>query len=227
MTAAMQVKLLRVLQEREFYRLGGREAIRTDVRIVAATNRDPVLCVQEGRLRQDLYFRLNVVGLQVPPLRERRGDIPLLAAHFLAKCARRMNKSVSEIAPEAFEAMLNHDFPGNVRELENLIERGVALASGKAITLDLLPPALIKGDSSSGNASPTDAAGNLLTLAENERRHVLQALERTGGNRALAAQLLGIDRVSLWRKLRRYEDQPQSTETRSNAAGDSGKHVSI
>lgn len=203
MSAAVQVKLLRVLQEREFYRLGGREAIRTDVRIIAATNRDPQQCVDEGRLRQDLYFRLNVVGLKLPPLRERRGDIPLLAAHFLARCARRMNKTVTEIAPEAFEAMLSHDFPGNVRELENLIERGVALASGSAITIDLLPPELLR------RASTGEAPGNrseaVLTLAESERRHIFRVLEQVGGNRALAAQMLGIDRVSLWRKLRRYE----------------------
>lgn len=207
MSAAMQVKLLRVLQEREFYRLGGREPVRTDVRIVAATNRDPVQCVQEGRLRQDLYFRLNVVGLQVPPLRDRRGDIPLLAAHFLASAARRMGKPVSEIAPEAFEAMLNHDFPGNVRELENLIERGVALSPGKSITLDLLPPAVARQPEST-DAAPPRAKGPPMTLAENERQHILRMLEHTGGNRILAAQLLGIDRVSLWRKLRRFEALP-------------------
>ncbi len=202
MSAAVQVKLLRVLQEREFYRLGGREPIRTDVRIVAATNRDPQQCVEEGRLRQDLYFRLNVVGLKLPPLRERRGDIPLLAAYFLTRCARRMNKAVTEIAPEAFEAMLSHDFPGNVRELENLIERGVALAGGAAITADLLPPELLRRN---GSAAPENRADTVLTLAESERRHIFRVLDQAGGNRALAAQMLGIDRVSLWRKLRRYE----------------------
>ena len=206
MSPAMQVKLLRVLQEREFYRLGGREPIRTDVRIIAATNRDPVQCVEDGRLRQDLYFRLNVVGLHLPPLRQRRGDIPLLATHFLSRCARRMGKAVDQIAPEAFEAMLNHDFPGNVRELENLIERGVALASGRIITAELLPPAVIRPAASTTSAPPSSGDTQpLLTLAESERRQILQALEHTGGNRALAAQLLGIDRVSLWRKLRRYD----------------------
>ncbi|MGE5385152.1 MAG: sigma-54-dependent transcriptional regulator [Betaproteobacteria bacterium] len=203
MSAAVQVKLLRVLQEREFYRLGGREAIRTDVRIIAATNRDPQQCVEEGRLRQDLYFRLNVVGLRLPPLRERRGDIPPLAVYFLTRCARRMNKTVTEIAPEAFEAMLSHDFPGNVRELENLIERGVALAEGNAITLDLLPPELLRRNPVSD--APESRQDAILTLAESERRHIFRVLEQVGGNRALAAQMLGIDRVSLWRKLRRYE----------------------
>ncbi len=204
MSPAMQVKLLRVLQEREYYRLGGTQPLTADVRFVAATNRDPAARVAEGHFRQDLYFRLNVVTLHLPPLRERRGDIPLLALHFLSRFALRMGKTVSEIHPETFERLLAHDFPGNIRELENLIERGVALARGDAITPDLLPPGL--GERGSVPALTAADAG-IAPLAEMERRHIEQALQHTGGNRALAAQLLGIDRVSLWRKLRRYEEE--------------------
>ncbi len=200
MSPAVQVKLLRVLQEREFYRLGGREAIPVDVRIIAATNRDPLQCVSEGRLRQDLYFRLNVVSLVLPPLRQRRGDIPLLANHFLEKFTARMSKRVTGIAPQMFEALLAHPFPGNIRELENLIERGVALANSETLGADLLPP----GFATAPHATTPSEASPLLSLAENERQHILRALEHTQGNRVVAAQLLGIDRVSLWRKLRRY-----------------------
>lgn len=202
MSLAIQVKLLRVIQEREFFRLGGQTAIPTDVRIVAATNRPPLSYVEAGKFRQDLYFRLNVVGLALPPLRERRGDIPLLALHFLARSASRMGKPVAEIDPAAFECLLAHDFPGNVRELENLMDRGVALATGTAITRDLLPPEVVQRADAHPAAIPE---GRILTLAELEARHIRRVLTHTDGNRAKAAELLGIDRVSLWRKLRRLE----------------------
>lgn len=203
MSPSIQVKLLRVLQEKEFFRLGGREAIATDVRIVAATNRAPLLCIEEGTFRQDLYFRLNVVGLSLPPLRARKGDIPLLALHFLAKSASEMGKPVVEITPEAFECLLAHSFQGNVRELENIIDRGVALSTGTAITRDLLPPEIVK----SGDENPDPSLeGRIRTLAEVEARHIKRVLEHTDGNRLKAAELLGIDRVSLWRKLRRKND---------------------
>jgi DNA-binding NtrC family response regulator len=202
MAPAIQVKLLRLLQEREFFRVGGTEPIQADIRIVAATNRDPAQCVADGRLRQDLYFRLNVVGLRIPPLRERRGDIPMLAMHFMSRAAHRMGKRVSEIDPEAFDCLLAYDFPGNIRELENLMERGVALADGEVITTKLLPEEMRRGR---GVPAP-GAEAPILPLAEIERRHILRALEHTQGNRAMAAQLLGIDRVSLWRKLRSYQE---------------------
>lgn len=199
MSPAIQVKFLRVLQEREFLRLGGTTPIRVDIRVIAATNRDPQACVAAGQLRQDLYFRLNVVTLAIPPLRERRGDIPLLATHFLSRAAHQMGKKVDEIHPEAFEILLAHDFPGNVRELENLIERGVALATGSQITPELLPGSL-RRSAAKGAAQTSDAP--ILPLAEVERQHIQRALDHTGGNRTEAARLLGIDRVSLWRKLR-------------------------
>ncbi|WP_207186243.1 sigma-54-dependent transcriptional regulator [Rhodocyclus purpureus] len=221
MSPAMQVKLLRVLQEREFYRVGGTQPIAADVRFLAATNRDPAARVAEGRFRQDLYFRLNVVTLALPPLAERRGDIPLLALHFLARFAQRMGKPVAEIAPETFERLLAHDYPGNIRELENLIERGVALAPGTVLSADLLPAGLGRKADTGSPAAPAEnsagAAGEaaartegamppIAPLAEIERRHILDTLAHAGGNRALAARLLGIDRVSLWRKLRRFEE---------------------
>ncbi|MRD73412.1 response regulator [Rhodocyclus tenuis] len=236
MTPAMQVKLLRVLQEREFYRLGGTQPIAASVRFLAATNRDPAKRVAEGRFRQDLYFRLNVVTLALPPLAERRGDIPLLALHFLSNFAQRMGKAVAEIAPETFERLLAHDYPGNIRELENLIERGVALAPGASLTPDLLPPGIgCRTPAEKHTETPTETHGapriaatpaaddgegraaseptRIAPLAEVERRHILDALEHAGGNRALAARLLGIDRVSLWRKLRRFEEDANGAES--------------
>ena len=199
MTPAVQVKLLRFLQDREFFRLGGTAPIKADIRVIAATNRDPEACVAAGTLRQDLYFRLNVVSIHIPPLRERRGDIPLLAMHFLSRAAHQMHKPVSEIAPEAFERLLAHDYPGNVRELENLMERGVALAQGNAVSADLLPASLQR----TGITAPIgDPTAPIIPLAELERQHIMHALAYTGGNRSTAAKLLGIDRVSLWRKLR-------------------------
>ena len=201
MSPAVQVKLLRFLQDREFVRLGGTSPIKADIRVIAATNRDPEACVAAGTLRQDLYFRLNVVTLAIPPLRERRGDIPVLAMHFLSRAAHQMRKAISEIAPDAFERLLAHDYPGNVRELENLMERGVALAQGAAITGELLPNGLgVRKRPESAAAG--DPATPILPLAEVERQHILKALAHTGGNRSSAAKLLGIDRVSLWRKLR-------------------------
>lgn len=195
---ALQARVSRLLHDGEFER--GGTTVQADVRIVAASDRDLAALVETGEFRQDLRFRLNVVSLALPPLRKRRGDIPLLAMHFLARSAARMGKKVSEIAPDAFDRLLAYGFPGNIQELENIVERGVALASGHALTADLLPAALANPPTV-GEASP------IKTLDELEREHILKALEHTGGNRALAAQLLGIDRVSLWRKLRRYNEE--------------------
>ncbi len=159
------------------------------------------VAVEAGQFRQDLLFRLAVVTLTLPPLRRRRGDIPLLATHFLKRAAQRMGKNVSEIAPEAFDRLLAYAFPGNVHELESIIEGAVAQATGSTLTAELLP------DTVTNPATAGAATGEIKTLDEIEREHILKALEHTGGNRALAAQLLGIDRVSLWRKLRRYNEE--------------------
>jgi DNA-binding NtrC family response regulator len=200
MSTAMQVKLLRVIQEREVLRLGGTQPVKVDVRIVAATNRDMAELVKDGRFRQDLYFRLNVVNLHIPPLSERRDDIPLLAYHFLNKCSALMKKTVTTIDPQVLDLLKVYDFPGNVRELENLIERGVALCTGDTIEPAHLPDTLRE----LALRSPRKKEGKIPTLDEQEKDYIRWVLKETNGNQTLAAQILGIDRVSLWRKLKRY-----------------------
>ena len=200
MSTAMQVKLLRVIQEREVLRLGGTKANSIDVRIVAATNRDMAERVKSGRFRQDLYFRLNVVNLHIPPLTARREDIPLLAYHFLNKCTLQMHKNIKEIDPHVLDLLQTYDFPGNVRELENIIERGVALCLGKQIEPDYLPDSL----RDLALRTPRRKTGRIPTLDEQERDYIQWVLKETHSNQTLAAQILGIDRVSLWRKLKRY-----------------------
>jgi DNA-binding NtrC family response regulator len=196
----MQAKLLRVIQEREVLRLGATTPAKVDIRIVAATNRDVMQAVADGLLRQDLYFRLNVIALHIPPLARRRDDIPLLAQHFLHKYALQMGKPVTAIAPEALACLRGYAFPGNVRELENIIERGVAIASGERLELAHLPAHL------RGSAGPAfdQPEGRILSLEEQERAYILWVLDRVGGNQTLASQKLGINRSSLWRKLKAY-----------------------
>ncbi|MEB4593323.1 sigma-54 dependent transcriptional regulator [Candidatus Thiothrix sp. Deng01] len=200
MSLAMQVKLLRVVQEREVQRLGAQTATPVDVRLVTATHRDLRAEVAAGRFRQDLYFRLDVVGMRLPPLAARREDIPLLAFYFLRKHSLRMGRDVDNIEPEAMSLLLAYPYPGNVRELENLIERGVALARGKALTVAELPAALAEH----GVHAMPEVADSLPTLAQREEDYIRHVLERSDGNRTRAAQILGIDRVSLWRKLKKY-----------------------
>ncbi|HRH80963.1 MAG TPA: sigma-54 dependent transcriptional regulator [Thiobacillaceae bacterium] len=200
MSPTMQVKLLRVIQEREFLRVGGTKPIPVDVRIVAATNRDLQEAVNAGRFRSDFYFRLNVVNLVLPPLRERRDDIPLLAYYFLKKHALAMAKPVADIDPKALCLLSDYDFPGNVRELSNMIERGVALAVGPTLETAQLPDvtraAQVRVLPKAGEAFPT--------LEDQEEVLIRRALEHTRGNRSQAADMLGIDRVSLWRKIKKY-----------------------
>ncbi len=196
---AMQVNLLRVLQEREVLRVGGRTPIPVDVRVIAASNRRLDRAVDRGDMREDLYFRLNVVNLVLPPLRDRRDDIPLLAYYFLKRHALAMGKRIDDIEPEALERLVEHDYPGNVRELSNIIERGVALARTTDLTLADLPRALRE----SRARVVDDAPAPVRTLEEQEALQIRQALEQTSGNRTQAARLLGIDRVSLWRKIKR------------------------
>jgi DNA-binding NtrC family response regulator len=198
MSLAMQIKLLRVLQEREVLHLGGTRPIPVDVRFLAATNRDLHHEVEAGYFRHDLYFRLDVVTLQLPPLAERRDDIPLLAYYFLKKVAHRMGRTVVDIDPEAMAMLRDYDYPGNIRELENVIERGVALATGRELTPAQLPPALVDRAVHVVRAS----GEQLPTLEEREEQYIRWVLNRTGGNRTRAAEILGIDRVSLWRKLK-------------------------
>jgi DNA-binding NtrC family response regulator len=201
MTPDMQVKLLRVIQEREVMRLGATAPVPVNVRIVAATNRSPAEAVKSGVLRLDLYFRLNVVTLTIPLLRDRRGDIPLLVAHFVQKSAERMGKSPMAVSAGVMEALMDYDFPGNVRELENLVERGVALASGQIIELAQLPKELLQRLPFTGEAG----ARRIATLEEQERKYIRWVLAEAGGNQTTAARMLGIDRSSLWRKLKSYQ----------------------
>ncbi|NWF74982.1 MAG: sigma-54-dependent Fis family transcriptional regulator [Nitrospirae bacterium] len=200
MPSSMQVKLLRVIQEKEVLRVGGTESIKVDVRFIAATNRDILDAVKSGRFRQDLYFRLNVVSLHIPPLAERKDDIPLLGYYFLKKYALLMKKDIKEISPEVIAILVNYDFPGNVRELENIIERGVALASGDTIEVAHLPEDLRQLSIRTFRKKE----GKFPTLEEQEKSYINWVLKEAGGNKTLAAQILHIDRVSLWRKLKKY-----------------------
>ena len=200
MSPSMQVKLLRVIQEREVLRLGGTTAINIDTRFIAATNRDIQEAVKKGEFRQDLYYRLNVISFTIPPLSERRDDISLLSQYFLKKYSALMNKNVNKISPRAMAILKSYDFPGNVRELENIIERGVALAQGDVIEVQHLPEDLqqmsIRTFRKSGRKIPT--------LEEQEKNYIQWVIGETKGNKTLAAQVLGIDRVSLWRKIKKY-----------------------
>lgn len=189
----MQVKLLRVLQERTFLRVGGTREIPVDIRIVAATNCDLRKMVEEGGFRQDLYYRLNVVTLQAPALREHREDIPVLIGHFLEK-HRQPGQTVTSIAQDTLDILMRYSFPGNVRELENIVQRALALGQGQSFTPDLLPDEM---------GSIEDEAP-LLTLEDMEKGHIRKVLAASGGNKTQAARILGIDRVSLWRKIKRY-----------------------
>ena len=199
MSTTMQVKLLRVIQERELIRVGGTQALPVDVRFVAAANRDFQESIKNGSFRQDLYFRLNVIGLHIPPLSERKEDIALLAYYFVKKYALLMKKEVVEIANDVLVLLANYDFPGNVRELENIIERGVALSTGKVIEVAQLPDDLRELNIRTFRKRD----GKISTLDEQEGEYIKWVLEETGWNRTLAAQILGIDRVSLWRKLKK------------------------
>jgi transcriptional regulator with PAS, ATPase and Fis domain len=198
MSLGMQVKLLRVIQEREVQRLGATRAIPIDIRLITATHRDLRDEVAAGRFRQDLYFRLDVVELHLPPLTQRRDDIPLLAFYFLRKHATRMDRPVSDIAPDAMACLLGYDYPGNIRELENIIERGVALAREGSLTLNDLPNSLAQHQIH----VVRETGGRLPTLAEREADYIRYVLEQCDQNRTQAAKILGIDRVSLWRKLK-------------------------
>jgi two-component system response regulator HydG len=203
MAPSMQVKLLRVLQEKEVLRVGGTRPVKCDVRVLAATNRDVTEAVKNGSFREDLYFRLNVVNLHIPPLAQRKEDIPLLAQHFLLKYASRMKKPVTRISGEVLRALMDYPFPGNVRELENLIERGTAMAQGDVIELAHLPDNL----QSAGGGGISTIEGRLPTLEEQEQNYISRVLDEVNGNQTVAAQILGINRASLWRKLKAWRDE--------------------
>lgn len=200
MPLSMQSKLLRVIQERELIRVGGTRPTPIDVRIVAATAKNLKAAVEAGGFRQDLYYRLNVVNILMPSLSERKEDIPLLAYHFLAKCRRRTNKTITAISEEAIVLLVGYAFPGNVRELENIIERAAALCRGRIIQASDLPPDLANIEL----YSYSKQGDKLMNLEELEQDYIAHILHLTGGMRTRAAEILGIDRASLWRKIRKY-----------------------
>jgi DNA-binding NtrC family response regulator len=200
MPLSMQVKLLRVIQEKEVLRLGATAPMSVDVRFVAATNRDIQDTIKGGGFRPDLYFRLNVVSLRIPPLSERKEDVSLLSYYFLKKYAAVMKKEISEISSDVIAILMNYDFPGNVRELENVIERGVALSNGEVIEIAHLPEDLRELSIRTFRKKE----GKIPSLEEQEMAYINWVLSEVGNNKTIAAQILGIDRVSLWRKLKKY-----------------------
>jgi two-component system, NtrC family, response regulator PilR len=203
----MQVKLLRVLQEREFKRVGATEDIKIDVRIIAATNKDLELAVREGRFREDLFYRLNVIQIKLPPLRDRREDIAVLANHFLKKYGTEFGKQLSSISPEALRILLDYDYPGNVRELQNIIERVVALESEGELTARNLTSLRDPHPFRQGGFSleiPNEGVDLEQIVADIERTLLVKALDRTGGVKKKAAELLHINFRSIRYRLEKY-----------------------
>jgi two-component system response regulator HydG len=203
MPLGLQAKLLRALEQRAARPVGGSAEVPFDVRIVAATNRDLEQAVEEGRVREDFYYRVNVITVELPPLRARGGDVLLLAQHFLERFAAQAGKSISAISPAAAEKLLSYSWPGNVRELRNCIERAVALAQFDQVALDDLPEK-IKSHTSRHIIVAGDDPSELVPLEEVERRYVLSVMQAAGGNRSLAARILGVDRKTLYRRLASY-----------------------
>ncbi len=212
-----QVKLLRVMsEERAFERVGGNQTLRADVRLIAATNKNLEQLVKEGKFRDDLYFRLNVVRIVMPPLRERKDDIPLLVRGFLRHFSKANSKEVADVTPEAMNALLTYNWPGNIRELRTAIEHGVVMATGPKITIRDLPPSLRQaaGTTLPRGISPTKAFGEKaspLDLHETERKLILQALATTNGNVTAAAKKLGISRRTLHRKINELNAKKEET----------------
>jgi two-component system response regulator HydG len=206
MPLTMQVKLLRVLQEREITRVGGEKVIPVDVRVITATNKDLLQLVKEGAFREDLYYRLNVVGLEIPPLRTREDDIPLLAQHFVEMFASKNKKEIKAFTPKAMDSLLRYDWPGNVRELMNAVERGVVLAQSEYLDdTDLR----IFHENSHENSEPVMLSHEApRPLEEVEKETVLRTLESTGGNKSETARRLGITRKTLHKKLKKYGVMP-------------------
>jgi two-component system response regulator PilR (NtrC family) len=207
-----QAKLLRVIQEREFMRLGGLETIHVDVRIIAATNADLEAAVQQGQFREDLFYRLNVISVNLPPLRKRTEDIPLLAQHFLGQYARENEKTIRAISPPAMELLLDHHWPGNVRELENAIERAVVLSTGEELTEELLPSS-VRQRESSGLLPPSLPPNGISfkdVVSEYERQIIIRALQSCGGVQKRAAELLQVKPTTLHEMMKRLNISSES-----------------
>jgi len=198
MPLSMQIKLLHVLQERQVLRVGGTKPVDLDIRIIAATNKDLDLAIQQGSFRADLFYRLNVVGLHLPRLVERRDDIPLLVSHFIEKFNLAFNKSIKRFSPPALRLLMGYDFPGNVRELENLVQRAVALADGDEVMVGDLPAGF------RDLARTGLGEDGLATLEAVERQHIIEVLRATDYNKHRASAILDIPRTTLWRRMKKY-----------------------
>ncbi|MCK6484917.1 MAG: sigma-54 dependent transcriptional regulator [Phycisphaerae bacterium] len=193
-SAQMQIDLLRVLDSKEFTRIGGSRSIKVNFRVICATNEDLEKAVREGRFREDFFYRINVFTIEAPPLRARRGDIPLLARHFVRRFAAQMGKRITDISPEAVRILVDYDWPGNVRELANAIERAMVVGTPPMIRpADLPVRTQVKGTAGGGDS-----------LEELERRHIAAVLERTGGNVTETAEILKVDRVTVYNKIKKY-----------------------
>ena len=216
-----QAKLLRVIQERDFMRLGGMETIKVDVRIIAATNVDLRQMMEEGNFREDLFYRLHVISIQLPPLRDRKDDIPLLAQHFLAKYGDENRKTGMELTPDALDLLTDYDWPGNVRELENVIERAVVLTSGSSIGVELIPDHVRKAPSFQVPqfVVPPEGISFKDVITDFEKRLIESTLEAAGGVQKRAAELLHIKPTTLNEMIKRYEIRPRRKRTTGNGAG--------
>ena len=204
LSPALQSKLLRVLQEKEFERVGSSQTIKVDVRVIAATNRNLEEAIQKGTFREDLYYRLNVVTITLPPLRERKEDIPPLIEHFLKKYSRENNKEVVSVSKEAKDLLMSYNYPGNIRELENIIERAVVLCRGDTLTMQDLPLNLRESGVEASLKQPSGERSLPDTLEEIERMLISQALEKSGGVQTKAAEELGISERVLRYKMKKY-----------------------
>ena len=223
MPAGLQAKILRALQERTVRPVGGRTEIPFDARIVSATNRDLQTLIEEGKFREDLFFRINVIQVELPSLKARGGDVLLLAQRFVESIAKRTGKNVIGIDADAAAKLLAYSWPGNVRELQNCIERAIALARHDHVTVDDLPDRIAQFRPAHVLVTSDDPA-DLVTLEEVERRYILRVLEATAGNRAAAAKLLGLDRTTLWRRLERYGAAGAKTSLRKGHRPAQGTH---
>ncbi len=199
MPLELQAKILRVLQEREFYRVGGKDLIKTDVRIITSTNKNLADMVKRGQFREDLYYRLQVVNITVPPLRERKEDFPLIVKHLLSKINADLHKKVTKVSQRAMDLLGNYEWRGNVRELENILTRAVILSSGEVLLEEHIPKSLRRNSS-----QEITGIKEIKTLALMERQYIAQALKFTGGNKGEACQLLGISRPTLRQKIKKY-----------------------
>ncbi len=207
MSLSTQAKILRALQERELQRVGGGQTVKVDVRILASTNKDLERAVREGAFRDDLYFRLNVVSIHVPPLRDRRDEIPELADHFLAEANARLKRNILRLAPDALAALMEYGWPGNVRELRNMIERAAVVNDGDVLALSSFPPPIRPAEPIAGTAARWDNLQNLTLdekVAHLERAFVVDALARAGGVQAAAARLLGVTERSVWHLVKKH-----------------------